>query len=54
MEYYSEEATSTIQTDSQQSCYEEEEDDFCRYHKDQIYTETDFLKRKTKICCSLG
>jgi hypothetical protein len=55
MEYYNEEATSSMHTDSQQSCEQYEEDEeFCRYQKDQIYAEVDFLKRKTKICCSIG
>lgn len=57
-QYYNEEATSSLNNDSQASQlqYEEteEEEDFCRYRKDQIYTDIDFMKRKTKIACTLG
>lgn len=35
--------------------YEEEgEEEFCKYRKEQIFHEIDFMKRKTKIACTLG
>lgn len=35
--------------------YEEEgEEEYCRYRKEQIFQEIDFMKRKTKITCTLG
>lgn len=59
MEYYTEEATSSLNNVSESGAsemnYEEEgEDDFCRYRKEQIFQEIDFMKRKTKIACTLG
>jgi hypothetical protein len=59
MEYYTEEGSSLNGgSDSQGSGeldFEEEgEDDFCKYRKEQIFTEIDFMKRKTKIACTIG
>mgnify|MGYP000975468989 CR=1 FL=1 len=59
MEYYTEEATSSLNNESDASDmqhYEEgcDEDDFCKYRKEQIFQEIDFMKRKTKIACTLG
>jgi hypothetical protein len=57
MEYYTEEATSSLnnESDASEMHYEEEGDeDFCRYRKEQIFQEIDFMKRKTKIACTLG
>jgi len=58
MEYYTEEATSSLNNESDASeihhYQDEEDDDYCRYRKDQIFQEIDFMKRKTKICCTLG
>lgn len=59
MEYYTEEGNSSLnnETDASQMQYgdeEEDDEDFCRYRKDQIYSEIDFMKRKTKIACTLG
>lgn len=60
MEYYTEEGTSSLQnrSDSEGSGdleYEEDcEDDFCKYRKEQIFQEIDFMKRKTKIACTIG
>lgn len=62
MEYYTEElATSSINNESgvTDSQYEEEEEeggteDFCRYRKEQIFTQIDFDKHKTKIACTIG
>ena len=33
---------------------EEGEDEYCRYRKEQIFQEIDFMKRKCKITCTLG
>jgi len=57
MEYYTEEGTSSLNNESEASemQYEEEgEEDFCKYRKEQIFQEIDFMKRKTKIACTLG
>ena len=59
MEYYTEEGTSSLNngSESQNSVLEYEEDgeeDFCKYRKEQIFQEIDFMKRKTKIACTLG
>lgn len=58
MEYYTEEGNSSLNNESENSqIYGEEEDqdeDFCRYRKDQIFTDIDFTKRKTKIACTIG
>jgi hypothetical protein len=58
MEYYTEEATSSLNNESEASGLyqeaEEGEEDFCRYHKEQIFQEIDFMKRKTKIACTIG
>ena len=60
MEYYTEEGSSSLNngTSSQASGdldYEEEgEEDFCKYRKEQIFQEIDFMKRKTKIACTIG
>lgn len=59
MEYYTEEATSSLNNVSDSGAsemgYEEEGiDDFCRYRKEQIFQEIYFMKRKTKIACTLG
>ena len=59
MEYYTEEGTSSLNNVSDSGAsempYEEEgEEDFCKYRKEQIFQEIDFMKRKTKIACTLG
>ena len=60
MEYYTEETSSCLNngTSSQASgdidYVEEAEEDFCKYRKEQIFTEIDFMKRKTKIACTIG
>jgi hypothetical protein len=58
-QYYNEEPTSSLNNDSQASeqvydCEDDDDQDFCRYRKDQIFAEIDFMKRKTKIACTLG
>jgi hypothetical protein len=57
--YAEEEPTSSLNndvSDSQASgLYEVEgEDDYFRYRKEQIFQEIDFMKRKTKIACTIG
>lgn len=32
----------------------DEEDEFVRYRKEMIFSETDFTKSKTKVGCTLG
>lgn len=63
MEYYTEEEPmSSINnesgvTDSQYDNEQEEgaeEEDFCRYRKEQIFADIDFDKHKTKIACTIG
>ena len=60
MEYYTEETSSGLNngTSSQASGemdYEDEQDEeFCKYRKEQIFQEIDFMKRKTKISCTIG
>lgn len=59
MEYYTEEGSSQLNgSDSQASGdledYEDGDEDFCKYRKEQIFAEIDFMKRKTKIACTLG
>ena len=59
MEYYTEEGSSlqggSESQNSNELDYEEEgDDDYCRYRKEQIFTEIDFMKRKTKIACTIG
>lgn len=58
MEYYTEDATSSLNNVTESGAtevYEEEgEEDFCRYRKEQIFQEIDFMKRKTKIACTIG
>lgn len=57
MEYYTEEGTSSLnnESDASEMHYEEEcDEDFCKYRKEQIFQEIDFMKRKTKIACTLG
>jgi hypothetical protein len=56
MEYYTEEGTSSLNnTDSRsQLQYDDDEDDYCKYRREQIFNEVDYTKRKTKIACSLG
>ena len=58
MEYYTE-AASSLNEGSDLQCsgddYEDEgDDDYCRYRKEQIFAEIDFMKRKTKIACTIG
>lgn len=58
MEYYTEEGTSSLnnESDASEMQYQDgdEDEDFCRYRKEQIFQEIDFMKRKTKIACTLG
>ncbi len=58
MEYYTEEGASSLNnitnSDNSDMQYEDEEDEFCRYRKEQIFQEIDFTKRKTKIACTIG
>lgn len=61
MEYYTEEATSSINNDSESATeiYQEEEvpedEEYQRYRKEQIFSELDYInKRKTKIACTIG
>lgn len=58
MEYYAEEATSSLNNQSEASQLYQEvdegEQDFCRYHKEQVFQDLDFMKRKTKIACTIG
>ena len=59
MEYYTE-AGSSLNEGSDSQCsggteYEDEGDeDYCKYRKEQIFAEIDFMKRKTKIACTIG
>lgn len=32
----------------------DEDNEFCRFRKEQIFQEIDFTKRKSKIACTLG
>jgi hypothetical protein len=32
----------------------EEDEEFRRFRKEQIFSEIDFTKRKTKIACTIG
>ena len=60
MEYYTEEGTSSLnngsetQNGSEMNYEEEGEEEYCRYRKEQIFQEIDFMKRKSKITCTLG
>jgi hypothetical protein len=60
MEYYTEEGTSSVNNGSESQVsgdieYEEQEEgDFCKYRKEQIFEQIDFMKRKTKIACTIG
>ena len=56
MEYYTEGSSELNNADSQNSDevgYEDEEDYF-KYQKEQIFQEVDLLKRKTKIAVTIG
>lgn len=56
MEYYTEDASSSYnngESHGSEMGYDEE-DDYCKYRKEQIFAEIDFMKRKTKIACTLG
>lgn len=57
MEYYTEDGSSELNNgDSQNSddmAYGEEEE-YCKYQKEQIFQEVDLIKRKTKIACTMG
>jgi hypothetical protein len=59
VDYYTEDGSSDLSNpiNSRGSQYiEEEEEEFSgtRYRKDQIFSEIDFTRRKTKIACTLG
>ena len=60
MEYYTEDGTSSLnngsdtQNGSELNYEEEGEDEYCRYRKEQIFQEIDFMKRKCKITSTLG
>jgi hypothetical protein len=55
-EYYTEDGSSSLNNGESQGSdmgYDDEYDD-ARYHREQIYAEIDFMKRKTKIACTIG
>lgn len=55
MEYYTDESSSLNNEGSGASELDYEDDEeFCKYHKEQIFQEIDFTKRKTKIACTIG
>ena len=60
VDYYTEDGSSSLSNpiNSRGShMYEEEDDDEfggTRYRKEQIFSDIDFTRRKTKIACTLG
>lgn len=56
MEYYTEDGSDSLQNGESHGSdlgYDDE-DDFTKYRKEQIFAEIDFMKRKTKIACTIG
>jgi hypothetical protein len=58
MEYYNEDNSNSMNERSESGVsvqYEEVTDeDYLRYHKEQIFSDIDYTKRKVKIACTLG
>ena len=58
MEYYNEDNSNSMNERSESGIsvqYEEVTDeDYLRYHKEQIFSDIDYTKRKVKIACTLG
>ena len=58
MEYYNEDNSNSMNGRSESGVsvqYEEVTDeDYLRYHKEQIFSDIDYTKRKVKIACTLG
>ena len=55
LDYYTEDESSTLNNgESQGSDLGYDEEEFARYRKEQIFQEIDFMKRKTKIACTIG
>jgi hypothetical protein len=55
-DYYTEDGSSSLNNGESQGSdmgYDEDEE-FCRFRKEQIFQEIDFTKRKSKIVCTLG
>ena len=56
LEYYTEDGSSSLNNGESQGSYMgyDEDDEYCRYRRDQIFQQIDFMKRKTKIACTIG
>lgn len=55
-DYFTEDGSSSLNNGESQGSEMgyDEDDEFCRFRKEQIFTEIDFMKRKTKITCTVG